>query len=185
MTATTARVSPWNFLALLKRGDLLFVLALFGTIILLVVPVPAVMLDLLLAASIGISLLMLLIIIYVKDPPEFSAFPTLLLAVTLYRLALNVASTRLILTEGHAGAIIEAFGSFVVRGNYVIGAVIFLILIVIKRVVILLNELFHNSLASMGGHTLSTPELSAQTRQYDTTTSKTIGVFTISICFML
>ena len=64
-------------------------------------------LDLLLAASIGISLLMLLIIIYVKDPPEFSAFPTLLLAVTLYRLALNVASTRLILTEGHAGAIIS------------------------------------------------------------------------------
>jgi|694.fasta_scaffold64634_3 flagellar biosynthesis protein FlhA len=136
MTATTARVSPWNFLALLKRGDLLFVLALFGTIILLVVPVPAVMLDLLLAASIGISLLMLLIIIYVKDPPEFSAFPTLLLAVTLYRLALNVASTRLILTEGHAGAIIEAFGSFVVRGNYVIGAVIFLILIVINFMVI-------------------------------------------------
>ena len=136
MTAVMPRVSPWNFLALLKRGDLLFVLALFGTIVLLVVPVPALMLDLFLAASIGISLLMLLIIIYVKDPPEFSAFPTLLLAVTLYRLALNVASTRLILTDGHAGAIIEAFGTFVVRGNYVIGAVIFLILIVINFMVI-------------------------------------------------
>ena len=136
MTAAAPAVSRWNFLALLKRGDLLFVLALFGTIVLLVVPVPALMLDLLLAASIGISLLMLLIIIYVKDPPEFSAFPTLLLAVTLYRLALNVASTRLILTEGQAGSIIEAFGTFVVRGNYVIGAVVFLILIVINFMVI-------------------------------------------------
>ncbi len=135
MTAA-AKVSPWNFIALLKRGDLLFVLALFGTIVLLVMPVPALLLDLLLAASIGISLLMLLIIIYVKDPPEFSAFPTLLLAVTLYRLALNVASTRLILTEGHAGTIIEAFGTFVVRGNYVVGAVVFLILIVINFMVI-------------------------------------------------
>ena len=135
MTAA-ARFSPANFLALLKRGDLLFVLALFGTIVLLVMPVPALLLDVLLAASIGISLLMLLIIIYVKDPPEFTAFPTLLLAVTLYRLALNVASTRLILTEGHAGAIIEAFGTFVVRGNYVVGAVVFLILIVINFMVI-------------------------------------------------
>ena len=136
MTAGVAKISPWNFLALLKRGDLLFVLALFGTIVLLVMPVPALLLDVLLAASIGISLLMLLIIIYVKDPPEFSAFPTLLLAVTLYRLALNVASTRLILTDGHAGAIIEAFGTFVVRGNYVVGAVVFLILIVINFMVI-------------------------------------------------
>src|SRR4051812_7120033 len=128
--------TPAQLLTALRRGDLVFVLALFGTILLLVVPIPAFMLDLFLAASIGISLLMLLIIIYVKDPPEFSAFPTLLLAVTLYRLALNVASTRLILTDGHAGAIIEAFGHFVIRGNYVVGAVIFLILIVINFMVI-------------------------------------------------
>ena len=120
----------------LRRGDLLFVIGLFGTILLLIVPIPAFLLDLFIAASIGISLLMLLIIIYVKDPPEFSAFPTLLLAVTLYRLALNVASTRLILTDGHAGAIIDAFGHFVIRGNYVIGAVVFLILIVINFMVI-------------------------------------------------
>jgi flagellar biosynthesis protein FlhA len=123
-------------IAALKKGDLLFVLGLFGTILLLVIPVPALALDLLLAASIGISLLMLLIIIYVKDPPEFSGFPTLLLAVTLYRLALNVASTRLILGDGHAGAIIEAFGHFVIRGNYVVGAVVFLILVVINFMVI-------------------------------------------------
>ena len=120
----------------LKKGDLLFVFALVGTIVLLVVPVPAMLLDLLLAASIGISLLILLIIIYVKDPPEFSGFPTLLLAVTLYRLALNVASTRLILGDGHAGNIIDAFGHFVIRGNYVVGAVVFLILVVINFMVI-------------------------------------------------
>ena len=120
----------------LKKGDLLFVFALVGTIVLLVMPVPAMLLDLLLAASIGISLLILLIIIYVKDPPEFSGFPTLLLAVTLYRLALNVASTRLILGDGHAGAIIDAFGHFVIRGNYVVGAVVFLILVVINFMVI-------------------------------------------------
>ena len=121
---------------LLKKGDLLFVLGLFGTIVLLVIPVPALMLDLLLAASIGISLLILLIIIYVKEPAEFSGFPTLLLAVTLFRLALNVASTRLILSDGHAGSIIDAFGHFVIRGNYVVGAVVFLILVVINFMVI-------------------------------------------------
>jgi flagellar biosynthesis protein FlhA len=120
----------------LKKGDLLFVFALFGTIVLLVLPIPALMLDLFLAASIGISLLMLLIIIYVKDPAEFSGFPTLLLAVTLYRLALNVASTRLILVDGHAGAVIDAFGHIVIRGNYVVGAVVFLILVVINFMVI-------------------------------------------------
>ena len=120
----------------LKKGDLFFVIALFGTIVLLVLPIPALLLDLLLVASIGISLLMLLIIIYVKDPAEFSGFPTLLLAVTLYRLALNVASTRLILVDGHAGTIIDAFGHIVIRGNYVVGAVVFLILVVINFMVI-------------------------------------------------
>jgi flagellar biosynthesis protein FlhA len=128
--------SPKAIVESLKKGDLLFVSALFGTVVLLVVPVPAFMLDMLLAASIGISLMMLLIIIYVKDPPEFSGFPTLLLAVTLFRLALNVASTRLILIDGYAGSIINAFGHFVVRGNYVVGAVVFLILIVINFMVI-------------------------------------------------
>jgi flagellar biosynthesis protein FlhA len=123
-------------LTALKKGDLFFVIALFGTIVLLVLPIPALLLDVFLAASIGISLLMLLIIIYVKDPAEFSGFPTLLLAVTLYRLSLNVASTRLILVDGHAGSIIEAFGHIVIRGNYVVGAVVFLILVVINFMVI-------------------------------------------------
>jgi flagellar biosynthesis protein FlhA len=134
--ATTSSSRPRQLIETLKKGDLLFVAALFGTVVLLVMPVPAFALDLLLAASIGFSLLMLLIIIYVKDPPEFSGFPTLLLAITLYRLSLNVASTRLILADGHAGNIIDAFGHFVVRGNYVVGAVVFLILVVINFMVI-------------------------------------------------
>lgn len=128
--------SPAKILESLKKGDLAFVAALFGTVVLLVIPVGPFVLDLLLAASIAISLLILLIIVYVKEPEDFSGFPTLLLSVTLYRLALNVASTRLILVDGHAGNIIQAFGDFVVRGNYVVGAVVFLILVVINFMVI-------------------------------------------------
>jgi len=131
-----ARRGGSKFINALKKGDLLFVLALFGTILLLVVPIPPMLLDLFFAASIGISLLILLIIVYLKDPSDFSGFPTLLLAVTLFRLALNVASTRLILVDGYAGHIIEGFGQFVIRGNYVVGAVVFLILIVINFMVI-------------------------------------------------
>src|SRR6476620_3095570 len=122
--------------ALARQSDLLFTFGLVGTIVLLVLPIPALLLDILLAASIGSSLMMLLVIIYVKDPPEFSGFPTLLLAITLFRLALNVASTRLILIDGFAGHIIEAFGKFVVQGNYLVGTVIFFILVVINFVVI-------------------------------------------------
>jgi flagellar biosynthesis protein FlhA len=86
--------------------------------------------------SIGLSLLTLLVILYLRTPAEFTGFPTLLLFITLYRLALNVASTRLILLDGYAGHIIEAFGNFVVRGNYVVGMVVFCILVLINFIVI-------------------------------------------------
>ncbi|HOD46031.1 MAG TPA: flagellar biosynthesis protein FlhA [Opitutaceae bacterium] len=122
--------------SLLSRADLLFAGALFATVLLLIVPVPPILLDGLLAISIGISLLVLLTIVYVKDPPEFSAFPTILLAFTLFRLSLNICSTRLILTKGHAGDIIDSFGNFVIQGNYIVGFVIFLILVVVNFVVI-------------------------------------------------
>jgi len=122
--------------ALFGSGDLVLTAGLFGTIVLLILPLPPAGMDFLLAGSIGISLLILLVIIYVKDAPEFSGFPTILLGVTLFRLGLNVASTRLILLDGYAGNVIEAFGSFVVRDNYVVGAVIFLILVVINFLVI-------------------------------------------------
>jgi len=121
---------------LLRYGDLWLVFALFGTILLLILPVPPVLLDLLLTASISISLLTLLVILYLRTPAEFTGFPTLLLFITLYRLSLNVASTRLILLNGYAGHIIQSFGNFVVQGNYVVGMVIFLILVLINFIVI-------------------------------------------------
>src|SRR5258705_11011839 len=121
---------------LLRQGDLWLVFGLFGTILLLILPVPPFILDTLLATSIALSLLIVLVILYLKEPADFTGFPTLLLFITLYRLALNVASTRLILLDGYAGHIIEAFGNFVVRGNYVVGLVVFLILVLINFVVI-------------------------------------------------
>ena len=121
---------------LLRRADLIFTGGLFLTVLLLIMPIPAVLLDCFLALNIGLSLLVLLAIIYVKDPPEFSSFPTLLLALTLFRLALNISSTRQVLVHGYAGHVIDAFGHFVIQGNYVVGAVVFLILVVINFVVI-------------------------------------------------
>jgi flagellar biosynthesis protein FlhA len=121
---------------LFRQGDLWLVVGVFATILVLVLPVPPLVLDMFLATSIGLALLILLIILYVEEPADFTSFPTLLLFVTLFRLALNVASTRLILLDGYAGHLIEAFGSFVVRGNYVVGFVVFAILVLINFVVI-------------------------------------------------
>ncbi len=103
------------FSLLLGQGDLWLVAGLFGTILLLIFPVPAFLLDGLLATSVALSMLILLVILYLREPADFTGFPTLLLFVTLFRLALNVATTRLILLNGYAGHIIEAFGNFVVR----------------------------------------------------------------------
>jgi flagellar biosynthesis protein FlhA len=143
MATATATVTPASTPAvatggidLLKRADLIFTGALFATVLMLLIPVPAMVLDLMLALQIGLSLLVLLIVVYVKDPPEFSGFPTLLLGLTLFRLALNICSTRLILTKGTGGNVIESFGHFVIQGNYIVGFVVFIILIVINFVVI-------------------------------------------------
>lgn len=118
------------------RADLLLPAAFFGTILLLVLPVPSAVMDLLLAVSIATSLLILLVVIYVRQPVEFSAFPTVLLGLTLFRLALNICSTRLVLTRGEAGHIIDAIGKIVIQGNYVVGFVVFVILVVINFIVI-------------------------------------------------
>src|ERR1044071_1970513 len=92
-----------NIGLLLKQGDLWLILGLFGTVLLLIFPVPPIALDLFLTVSMAISLLILLVILYVQEPADFTGFPTLLLFITLFRLALNVASTRLILLDGYAG----------------------------------------------------------------------------------
>src|SRR5687768_2070213 len=91
-----------------KFGDLGLVIFMFGTLLLLVQPIPTGVLDLLLSLSIASGLLILLVILYLKEPSDFTGFPTLLLIITLFRLGLNVASTRLILLDGYAGEIIDA-----------------------------------------------------------------------------
>jgi flagellar biosynthesis protein FlhA len=103
---------------------------------LLVVPLPPIMLDALLTLSLGLSIVVLLVTLNTADPIEFSSFPTLLLLLTLLRLGLNVSTTRLILGRGYAGEVINAFGHFLIGGNFVVGIVIFLILIVINFMVI-------------------------------------------------
>lgn len=111
-------------------------LGLFGVVMLLIMPVPPFVLDISLSASIALALLVLLVVLSIKDPADFTGFPTLLLMSTLFRLSLNVASTRLILLDGYAGNIIEAFGNFVVRGNYIVGLVVFTILVLVNFIVI-------------------------------------------------
>jgi flagellar biosynthesis protein FlhA len=107
-----------------------------GIIVMMVVPLPAFLLDLLIALNITAALLILLVSMFVQRPLDFSVFPALLLVATLFRLALNISATRLVLRDGDAGKVIHAFGSFVVGGNLVIGLVIFLILIIVQIVVV-------------------------------------------------
>src|SRR5437764_13679311 len=134
----TAGVVPMPVLAANGRrnAEVGLALAVVFIVALLMVPLPGVLLDLFLATSIGMSLIVLLVALYTTDPLEFSSFPSLLLLLTLFRLALNVCSTRLILSQGHAGAVIQSFGEFVIGGNYAVGLVLFLILIGINFIVI-------------------------------------------------
>src|SRR5215210_4608887 len=124
-----------------KASHLLAPGAVMAVVLLMIVPLPPILLDLLLSIDIGLAVVLLLTAIYVKSPTEFSVFPSLLLLLTLIRLSLNIASTRLVLLNGGegveaAGSVIQAFGQFVVGGNFVVGVVIFLVLIAIQFVVI-------------------------------------------------
>ncbi|UCD18696.1 MAG: flagellar biosynthesis protein FlhA [Candidatus Zixiibacteriota bacterium] len=119
-----------------KRSDIILAIGVIAIISVLVIPLPPGMLDFALAFNITFSLVVLLSTLYIKSPLDLSVFPGMLLIVTLMRLALNVASTRLILGTGYAGEVINSFGNFVVRGNYVVGFIIFIILVIIQFVVI-------------------------------------------------
>jgi flagellar biosynthesis protein FlhA len=121
---------------IIRRGNLIFSVGMIGIVFILVLPLPTWMIDALLSLSIAISVLIIMLISNIKRPTDFSVFPTLLLFVTLFRLGLNIATTRAILTNGDAGNLITAFGQFVVQGNFVIGLVIFIILTVINFIVI-------------------------------------------------
>ncbi|HHV43435.1 MAG TPA: flagellar biosynthesis protein FlhA [Firmicutes bacterium] len=116
--------------------DVIMMVGIVGIVVMMVIPLPPAVLDLLLAGNISFAVVLLLISMNVKRPLDFSAFPPVLLVATLFRLALNVSSTRLILLRGYAGEIINAFGNFVVGGNYVVGFVVFLILVIIQFIVI-------------------------------------------------
>ncbi len=119
-----------------KNSDVLLAFGLIFMLGLLLIPLPAYMLDFLLALNITLAVLVLIVSLYIQSPLDISVFPGLLLITTLFRLGLNISSTRLILIDGYAGQVIESFGSFVVGGNYVVGFVIFIILIVIQFIVI-------------------------------------------------
>jgi len=136
-SAPSAR-DMWGWVA---RGEVGLALGVVGIVVLLILPVPAFLLDLLLALSITSSVLILMTSLLIKKPLEFTAFPTVLLVTTLYRLGLNIASTRLILSHGHEGAhgaghVIETFGKLMMGGNFVIGVIVFAILVLVNFVVI-------------------------------------------------
>jgi flagellar biosynthesis protein FlhA len=127
--------------ALLKRGDIALAVGVMAILVVLILPLPPMLLDMSLAISIILSVLILMTALFIHTPLEFSAFPTVLLIATMLRLALNLASTRLILARGHegtaaAGHVIEAFGNFVMSGNFVIGIIVFTILVIVNFVVI-------------------------------------------------
>src|SRR5699024_3029227 len=116
--------------------DLSILAVVIMIVVMMVIPLPTFLLSFLLIINISVSLTILLVAMNTKEPLEFSIFPSLLLLTTLFRLALNVSTTRSILKNADGGRVIETFGSFVVGGNYVVGFVIFLILIIIQFVVI-------------------------------------------------
>lgn len=121
---------------LLKNNDIVLAIGLVMIIAMMVLPIPPGVLDFLLTINISFSIVILLVCLYTKEPLDYSTFPTILLLATLFRLGLNVSATRLILLHGEAGNVITSFGQFVVGGNYVVGFVIFTILVIINFMVI-------------------------------------------------
>ena len=125
-----------NKINLKKNSDVLVAFGVLGIVLMIIIPLPSALLDVLLAFNITLSALIIMITMFTTNVLQLSVFPTLLLVTTLFRLGLNISSTRLILSQGSAGKIIEAFGNFVIGGNYVVGIIIFLIIIIIQFVVI-------------------------------------------------
>ncbi len=123
--------------SLRRNTDIMLAFGLIFMLGLMLIPLPPTMLDFFLAINITLAVLILIVSLYIQSPLEISIFPGLLLVLTLFRLSLNISSTRLILIEGNAGKIIESFGSFVVSGNYIVGFIIFIILVIIQFIVII------------------------------------------------
>ncbi len=122
---------------LTKNVDILVTFLIIFIILMMIIPIPPVVMDVLLGFNISLSFIIFLICIYTLKPLDFSIFPSILLIATMFRLSLNISSTRLILLNGYAGNVINSFGNFVVRGNFIVGFIIFLILVIINFVVII------------------------------------------------
>ena len=121
---------------MLRQSDVILAISVVAIVAMMVIPLPTALLDVLIAFNIGLAVTVLLVSLYIETPLSFSVFPSLLLILTLFRLSLNISATRLILLQAHAGEVITAFGNFVVGGNYVVGIVVFLILMIIQFIVI-------------------------------------------------
>jgi flagellar biosynthesis protein FlhA len=136
-TATAPAPGKGGFLnKMLENSDVAIAAVVIGIVVMMIIPLPTWLLDILITANIAAALAIVLATMYTTEPLQFSIFPSLLLVATLFRLGLNISSTRLILLEGDAGHVIAAFGSFVVGGNVVVGLIVFAILVVIQFVVI-------------------------------------------------
>jgi len=129
-------ISKHQLKDLFLRTDVLISSSIIIILLIMIIPFPPMLMDFFLALNISLSIIVMLVAFYTLKPLDFAVFPGMLLILTLFRLALNIASTRLILSEGYAGSIIESFGGFIVQGNYVIGIIIFAVLIIINFVVI-------------------------------------------------
>lgn len=132
--AKPVKLTGWK--QLLKYNDVLLAIGIVLIVAMMLIPLPAPVLDILITFDIALALTILLVTIYTQEPLEYSTFPTILLVATLFRLGLNVSSTRLILLNGEAGQVIHAFGTFVIGGNYVVGILLFIILLSINFIVI-------------------------------------------------
>lgn len=122
--------------SILKNNDIILAIGIVIIVAMMIIPLPPMMLDILLTLNISLSVIILLICLFIKEPLEYSSFPIILLVATIFRLGLNVSSTRLILLNGSAGEVINSFGQFVVGGNYIVGFIIFVLLVVINFMVI-------------------------------------------------
>ena len=119
-----------------KYSDVMIAVAIIVIVVMMIIPLPTLLLDMLICLNITIALLLVMAVIYNKEALDLSIFPSLLLVTTLFRLALNISSTRLILLDGYAGEVITAFGNFVVGGNPVVGFIMFVILVAVNFIVI-------------------------------------------------
>lgn len=122
---------------IMKNTDVIITLMIVAVILMMIIPIPPGLMDVLLGSNIALSLVIFLISLYTLKPLDFSIFPSLLLIATLFRLSLNISTTRLILLNGYAGGVINSFGNFVIGGNFIVGFVVFLILVIVNFIVII------------------------------------------------